>query len=74
MGFKRLFRRLNRRGATPISTPLKYSDYLAGAGIITGLIGSSEFLQGQHPEVVGYAGLATTAFIALSQWLQSKGD
>jgi len=57
-----------------LGTPLKYSDYLSGAGIVTGIVGASEFLQGTHPEVVGYAGLATTALIALSQFLQSKGD
>ena len=56
------------------ATPLKYSDYLAGAGIVSGIVGASVFLQGTHPELVGYAGLATTAFVALSQFLQSKGD
>ncbi|MCI4320574.1 MAG: hypothetical protein L3K23_10690 [Thermoplasmata archaeon] len=77
MGFNRLFRRLTRRGtvgAPPVATPLKYSDYLAGAAIVSGLIGASQFLQGTHPEVVGWAGLAGTIFVALSQWLQSKGD
>lgn len=61
-------------GTASPPTALKYSDYLAGAGIVSGIVAASQFLQGAHPEFVGYAGLATTAFIALSQWLQSKGD
>ena len=66
--------------ATPIPTPLKYSDYLAGAAIVTGTIGTSSFIQGlvtNYPSaylIVGAAGLVTTVFVSLSQWLQSKGD
>ena len=57
--------------------PLHYSDYLAGAAIVTGIIGASVFVANLQPngsEIVGLAGLLTTAFVALSQWLQSKGD
>ena len=77
MGFNRLFRRLNRRGAAAlpaVATPLKYSDYLAGAAIVTGIIGGYNAFQAAHPELSGYFLVATTALVALSQWLQSKGD
>lgn len=75
MGFKRLFRRLDRRGVTPVpATPLKYSDWLAGAAIVTGVIGGYNAFQAAHPELSGYFIAATTGLIALSQWLQSKGD
>ncbi len=57
-----------------VATPLKYSDYLSGAAIVSGAIGASQFLQGQSPTLVGYALVGTTALVALSQWLQSKGD
>lgn len=74
MRFWRAFRR-NRRAAVPApASNLKYSDYAQGAAIVTGVLASSEFLQGQHPELVGYLAIATTALAALSQWLQSKGD
>jgi hypothetical protein len=53
---------------------LKYSDYLAGGAIVTGLIGSAGSFAFDHPELAGYFLLATTIFTALSQWLQSKGD
>ena len=55
-------------------TGLKYSDYAQGAAIVSGVIAASQFLQGTHPEIVGYAAIATTALAAISQWLQSKGD
>ena len=75
MGFRRIWRNIRASvGGAPAATPLKYSDYLAGAAIVTGIIGSAEFLQSTHPEIVGYAGIATTILVALSQWLQSKGD
>lgn len=79
MGFNRLFRR-SRLGAmpgpSPAPTPLKYSDYLAGAAIVTGIVGASAFVQSgfQGSNIVGFAGLGTTILTALSQWLQSKGD
>jgi hypothetical protein len=57
-----------------LATPLKYSDYLAGGAIVTGLIGSAGSFAFDHPELAGYFLLATTIFTALSQWLQSKGD
>lgn len=56
------------------ATSLKYSDYLAGAAIVTGLIGSAGSFAFAHPELAGYFVIATTVFVALSQWLQSKGD
>ena len=56
------------------ATPLKYSDYLAGSAIVTGVVGASAFLQNEHTEIVGLALLATTGLTALSQFLQSKGD
>lgn len=78
MGFKRLYLRLKRStrgvGTPPVATPLKYSDYLAGAAIVTGAIGSYNAFQAAHPELSGWFLAATTAFVALSQWLQSKGD
>lgn len=83
MGFNRLFRRLTVRGTAgaPPATPLRYSDYLAGAAIVTGIVGGSTFvssLTGHGSDVgttvVGVAGLLTTIFTTLSQWLQSKGD
>jgi hypothetical protein len=78
MGFQRLARRLrgNIRGQTPPppALPLKYSDWLAGAAIVTGVIGSYNAFQAAHPELSGYFIAATTALVALSQWLQSKGD
>lgn len=64
---------------TPIST-LKYSDYCAGAAIVTGAVGSSSFILGLQSttvsgtEIAGGALLLTTIFTTLSQWLQSKGD
>jgi len=56
------------------ATPLKYSDWAAGAAIVTGAIGTSATFAFSHPEADGYFLLATTVFAALSQWLQSKGD
>lgn len=56
------------------ATPMKYSDWLAGAAIGTGAIGASGSFAFAHPELAGYFLLATTALVALSQWLQSKGD
>lgn len=62
----------------PPVTPggLKYSDYLVGASIVTGILGSSEFVLGQPhgSTIVGLALLATTILVALSQFLYSKGD
>lgn len=69
--------RFNRRGATPVApTPLKYSDYLQGAAIVTGIVGASTFLlhTPNGAEITGVAVLLTTILAALSQWLQSKGD
>lgn len=60
--------------APSTTAPLKYSDYLAGAGIVSGIIGTSAFLVENDPRVAAYAGILTTILIALSQWLQSKGD
>jgi hypothetical protein len=61
---------------TPPAAPssLKYSDYLAGAAIVTGTIGAYNAFQAAHPELSGWFIAATTALVALSQWLQSKGD
>lgn len=56
------------------ATPLAYSDYLTGGAIVSGAIGASEFLQNLHPEIVGYAGLATTILVLLAAWLRAKGD
>jgi hypothetical protein len=58
------------------SSPLKYSDYLQGAAIVTGIIGASSFIGGfsNGVEITGISVLLTTIFAALSQWLQSKGD
>lgn len=80
MGFKRLLRRLNSRAAVP--GPLKYSDYLAGAAIVTGIVAGSFGGSGvvgvvePHTALVVsfFGGMLTTAFVSLSQWLQSKGD
>ena len=57
-------------------TKLKYSDYCAGAAIVTGIVGASQFVATGFTGglVVGYAGLLTTILTALSQWLQTKGD
>ena len=55
-------------------TPLKYSDYATGAAILTGIVGTSIYLEAAHPTLVAYALIATTALTAISQWLQSKGD
>ena len=76
MGFKRLFRRLTRRGVTPAApaTPLKYSDYLAGAAIVGGVVAASTFVLQHDPDLASEIGLFDTAAVALSQWLQSKGD
>jgi hypothetical protein len=65
--------------AAPAPAPkagLKYSDYLVGAAIVTGIIGGSQFVQaGFHgSDIVGYAGIATTILTALSQFLYAKGD
>jgi len=57
-----------------LATPLKYSDYLAAGAIVTGLIGSAGSFAFAHPELASYFVVATTVFVALSQWLQSKGD
>jgi len=76
MGFKRLFRRLTRRGAVPAApaTPLKYSDYLAGAAIVLGIVAGSAFV-GQHDaNLASEIGIGVTIATAMSQWLQSKGD
>jgi len=56
------------------ATPLKYSDYLSAAGIVTGLVGSAGSFAFAHPELASYFLIATTVFVALSQFLQSKGD
>jgi hypothetical protein len=58
--------------AAPVA--LKYSDYLQGAAIASGLLGGSAFI-GLVPDkfTAAFAGLAGI-FAALSQWLQSKGD
>ncbi len=71
--------RFNRRGAATVTvtpTPLKYSDYLQGAAIVTGIVGASTFLLNtpNGTEITGVAVLLTTILAALSQWLQSKGD
>jgi hypothetical protein len=69
--------------STTTSPKLKSSDYLQGAAIVTGIIGSSNFIQsslqsgGPTPggiEISGVALLLTTIFTSLSQWLQGKGD
>jgi len=61
---------------TAPATGLKYSDYLQGAAIVTGIVGASTFVLSvtDGPEITGVAVLLTTVFAALSQWLQSKGD
>ena len=67
---------------TPGPAPLKYSDYLAGAAIVTGILGSATFASdltgvisgGAILAIVGVSGVLTTIFVSLSQWLQSKGD
>jgi hypothetical protein len=60
----------------PVKVPLKYSDYLVGASIVTGILGASQFVAaGLHgSEIVGYLGIATTVLVTLSQFLYSKGD
>lgn len=84
MGFGRLFRRLrgNLRGQTPPPGNLKYSDYLVGAAIVTGIVGASFGGSGvtgvvdPHTALVVtfFAGLITTILVGLSQFLQSRGD
>lgn len=56
------------------ATPLKYSDYCAGAAIVSASIGTSAWLLANHPEIGAIFGVVTGALTALSQWLQSKGD
>jgi hypothetical protein len=60
----------------PVKAGLKYSDYLVGASIVTGIVAGSQFVAtGFHgSDIVGYLGLATTVLVALSQFLYAKGD
>jgi hypothetical protein len=68
-------RRLEWREVIHTPSNLKYSDYLQGAAIVTGIVGTSNFVALHGPvDVTGVAILLTTIFAALSQWLQSKGD
>ncbi len=54
--------------------PMKYSDYCAGAAIVVGTVGSAAFVVESDPHLAALLGVATTALVALSQFLQSKGD
>ena len=62
--------------STPIANKLSYSDYAAGAAIVTGVIGGSTFVLGEPhgAEITGLAIVLTTMLTALSAWLKSKGD
>jgi hypothetical protein len=56
------------------ATPLKYSDYLSAAAIVTGTIGAAGAFAFAHPELAADFLVGTTVFATLSQFLQSKGD
>ena len=60
--------------ATPSPQHLMPSDYLVGAALVTGTIGTYSFFVEQHPVAAGYFTLGTTILVALSQWLYSRGD